>query len=202
MSINQLQTIEHYITGTRYVQIADGIEAAIAAGKVAAGERLPTVRRLASALGVSPTTVSAAFAALKRRGLLVTSGRRGTAVSLRPPVSSRVGPDLPVPDGVLNLAGGSPNPQLLPALAPALAKIDSSPHLYSTEVVDAELERLARRSFAASGVKASAISVTSGALDGLERVLLAHLRPGDRVAVEDPGFTGVLHLLASMGLLV
>ncbi len=202
MSINPLQTIDHYITGTRSVQIADGIEAAIAAGKLAAGERLPTVRRLADALRVSPTTVSAAFAALKRRGLLVTSGRRGTSVSLRPPVSSRLGPDLPVPDGVLNLAAGNPNPQLLPDLARALRKIDNTPHLYSTEVVDPELERLARRSFAASGVEADAISVTSGALDGLERVLLAHLRPGDRVAVEDPGFTGVLHLLASMGLLV
>ena len=83
MTINPLQTIAHYITGTRSVQIADGIEAAIAAGDLAAGEHLPTVRAFADALGVSPTTVSAAFAKLKRRGLLQTSGRRGTAVSLQ-----------------------------------------------------------------------------------------------------------------------
>ena len=123
-------------------------------------------------------------------------------MSLRPPVSVRVGADLPLSDGVVNLAAGNPDPRLLPSLAPALRKIDSAPHLYTTEVVDPELERLARKSFAASGVDADAISVTSGALDGIERVLLAHLRPGDRVAVEDPGFTGVLHLLASMGLVV
>ena len=202
MPIDQLQTIEHYITGTGAVQIADGIEAAIVGGDLAPGEKLPTVRRLADDLAVSPTTVSAAFAALKRRGLLVTQGRRGTSVSLRPPVSSRVGADLPVPDGVLNLAAGNPDPQLLPRLGPALSRIDTEPHLYTTEVVDPTLERLARKSFAASGVDADAISVTSGALDGIERVLLAHLRPGDRVAVEDPGFTGVLHLLASMGLVV
>ncbi len=202
MTINRVQSIQHYITGSRSVQIADGIEAAIASGDLAPGEKLPTVRGLADDLGVSPTTVSASFAALKRRGLLVTSGRRGTAVSLRPPVSSRVGADLPVPEGVLNLAAGNPNPQLLPDLAPALHAIDTSPHLYTTEVVDAELERLAHKSFAASGVNADAISVMSGALDGVERVLLAHLRPGDRVAVEDPGFTGVLQLLASMGLVV
>ena len=200
MTINPLQSIAHYITGPRAVQIADGIEAAIAAGDLAAGEKLPTVRALADGLGVSPTTVSAAFAKLKPRGLLVTSGRRGTAVSLRPAVSVRVGPDLAVPDGVVNLAAGNPDPRLLPGLAKALRAIDTTPHLYSTEVVHPELERLARKSFAASGVAADAINVTSGALDGIERILLAHLRPGDRVGVEDPGFTGVLHLLASLGL--
>jgi DNA-binding transcriptional MocR family regulator len=44
------------------------------------------------------------------------------------------------------------------------------------------------------------VAVTSGALDGVERVLREHLRTGDRVLVEDPCFTGISDLLASLAL--
>jgi DNA-binding transcriptional MocR family regulator len=54
--------------------------------------------------------------------------------------------------------------------------------------------------FAADGIAAGPIAVTSGSLDAIERLLREHSRPGDRVAVEDPTFPALLDLLASIGL--
>jgi DNA-binding transcriptional MocR family regulator len=188
----------HNITGGNAVEIAASVESAVRDGALGPGAQLPTVRGLAERLRVSPTTVAAAYRTLRQRGLVVASGRRGSAVSPHPPVGVRA-PQV-VPAHALDLASGNPDPDLLPPLAPALRSINASPVLYGDDVCEPELIRQAKRVLAADGVPVESVTIVSGALDGIERALVAWLRPGDKVAVEDPGFPAVFHLLSALGL--
>lgn len=174
--------------------IAASIENGIREGAFAPGGRLPTVRELAVELGVSPATIAAAFRSLRLRGLLTGEGRRGTRVAHRPalPTGTRVA----VATGLRNLADGNPDPALLPRL-PALPR--AAVRLYGEPAADPDLARLIRERLDAEGIPGE-IAVVSGGLDGIERILLAHLAVGDRVAVEDPGFSGLLDLLGALGL--
>ena len=105
------------------------------------------------------------------------------------------------PEGAINLADGNPDPELLPPLRPILAKIAGEHQLYGGETNRPKLVELARRAFKRDHVPALEVAVVSGAIDAIERVLQAHLSPGDIVAVEDPSYTGVLDLIAAMGMI-
>ena len=63
-----------------------------------------------------------------------------------------------------------------------------------------ELAQLSREQLRADGIAADSACIVSGALDAIERVLDAHLRPGDRVAVENPGYAALFDLLRARGL--
>ena len=186
------------LTGTTTSGIAAGVEAAIREGRLAPGATLPPIRTLATELRVSPMTVASAYRELRRRGLVVASGRRGTRVSHRPPLPVRT--RIFVPPGARDLASGNPDPALLPALADGLAHLDTTPRLYLEEGKLPELVELAAAQLAADGITTPTLAFVAGALDGVERVLQAHLRPGDTVAVEDPGFVRAYDLLRPLGL--
>lgn len=64
-----------------YLQIRDRIVAAIARGELVASDRLPSVRALASDLGVNLHTVNKAYAVLRDEGFLTMRGRAGAVVS-------------------------------------------------------------------------------------------------------------------------
>lgn len=162
------------------------------------------MRELAVELGVNPNTVAAAYRSLRDRGVIETAGRRGSRVRPRPATTSREAIGVDVPEGVRDLATGNPDPALLPSFRAALAAVsvqyEQQSMFYGAPLVSAPLARLAQAQLAADGVPKGPIAVVSGALDGVERVLAAHLRPGDVVAVEDPGWGGLLDLIPALGL--
>ncbi|MFG2133342.1 aminotransferase class I/II-fold pyridoxal phosphate-dependent enzyme [Streptomyces sp. NPDC048751] len=195
---------DYPIKGRRAAEISASVESAVGAGELEPGQLLPPMRELADKLGVNPNTVAAAYRMLRERGVIETAGRRGSRVRSAPATTSREFIRLDVPEGVRDLASGNPDPTLLPPLAPAFAEAaaqgDRQPVLYGDAPVEPELAREARARLDADGVPAGPVAVTSGALDAIERVLAAHLRPGDTVAVEDPGWGSVMDLVPALGL--
>jgi GntR family transcriptional regulator len=67
-----------------YAQLDRGIRAAIAAGRLRPGDRLPTVRQLAVELRINANTVAKVYAELERAGVLATQRGIGTFVRDNP----------------------------------------------------------------------------------------------------------------------
>src|SRR5689334_25032578 len=67
-----------------YAQIERALRAAIASGRLAAGDQLPTVRQMAVDLRVNANTVARVYADLEREGVLETRRGVGSFVSATP----------------------------------------------------------------------------------------------------------------------
>ena len=64
-----------------FEQLREQITAQVETGELRAGDRLPTVRRLAEDLGIAANTVARAYRTLEGDGLLEGRGRAGTFVA-------------------------------------------------------------------------------------------------------------------------
>ncbi|TDE15774.1 aminotransferase class I/II-fold pyridoxal phosphate-dependent enzyme [Jiangella asiatica] len=190
------------IAGRTSRDIADSVESAIERGELAPAQPLPSVRGLAARLGVSPSTVSAAYRDLRLRGIVTSEAGRATRVGVRRAPQARHYGSVPV--GVRDLSDGNPAPDLLPDVGVALAAMRVPRFRYGAPTVLPELAAVADEQFgdlpAALRSSAGPVVVVGGAMDGVERVLGSRARPNDRVAVEDPGYPGVLELVRAMGM--
>lgn len=180
--------------------LAHAVSRAIGDGVLAPGDRLPPIRTVAEQLGLSPTTVSAAWATLARSGTIQTRGRRGTVVMEHHDVGPsryRRALDVGTPFA-LDLSTGTPDPELLPDLRPALRRIERAvqPSRYLDDPVLPALAELLRADWPFEPAR---LMVVDGAMDALELIVAAHVRFGDRVAVEDPFFPPLLDLLEAVG---
>jgi DNA-binding transcriptional MocR family regulator len=190
---------QYRITGDTAAELVESVERAVAAGELTPGERLPSIRRLALEVGLSPVTVAAGLAELRRRGVVVSEPRRGTRIGERPPLGSARAA-VPVPPGARDLSLGNPDPSLLPDLARALTHTELPVRLYGEPAALPELAALAAKQLREDDIAGATPCIVSGALDGIERVIDAHLRAGDRVAVENPGYVALFDLLRARGL--
>ena len=64
-----------------YAQLVERIQRKIVSGQYRPGEKLPSVRDLATVAAVNPNTMQKAFAELERSGLIVTQRTSGRTVT-------------------------------------------------------------------------------------------------------------------------
>lgn len=179
------------ITGTTAAEIADSVRSLRERGMLAPGDALPPVRELAGALGVNRNTAVAAYRQLAQAGLVVSKGRRGTLIA----GADQVAQEGVAADTVLHdIGSGNPDARLIPDPTPALSRIVGRPVLYGEPVIDQGLEQWARDWILADLPRDDLrITVTSGAVDAVERLLAQALMRDDAVALEDPCFLASIH---------
>jgi len=183
--------------------IAAAIHRLIRSGALVEGDRLPTVRVLAADLGVSPTTVSAAWQALGSVGAVHARGRAGTFVRdlTEPEGPTRFRGIAAHPDAAgLDLSTGTSDPDLLPPLRESLVRVTEQHGPWTTSYLDdpvlPELEAHLRTTWPFAP---ELLTVVDGALDALSRIVDITVRLGDRVVIEDPAFPPLIDMLERAG---
>ena len=179
------------IAGTTAAEIADSVRALRERGMLRPGDALPPVRELAGLLGVNRNTAVAAYRQLAQAGLVISKGRGGTLIA----GAAHVAQEGIAADTVLqDIGSGNPDPRLIPDPTAALAGIVGRPVLYGEPVIDPGLEQWAREWMLADLPRDDLrITVTSGAVDAVERLLAQALMRDDAVALEDPCFLASIH---------
>ncbi len=210
-------------------KIAAHFAAAIAAGQLAPGERLPTIRAVAAQWQVPRAVAHAAYRQLQERGLVSATVGRGTIVS---PASTTAGPagdplaraaraalhafesasaNAAPPSSIAIVADFA---QFLPDSAAfavdefrvSIEQVlrERGPELlgYGNPTGDEELRRmLVQRAQATDpDARADDLLITSGAQQGIDLVLRTFTAPGDAVVVPVPCYHHLFGLLASHGL--
>ena len=64
-----------------YEQVCDGLRRLIVSGAIADGDKLPSVRALATQLAINPNTIQRAYAELEAEGYIYSVAGRGSFVS-------------------------------------------------------------------------------------------------------------------------
>jgi DNA-binding transcriptional MocR family regulator len=192
-----------------YRQLADAIAERIASGELAGGDRLPPQRRIAQALHINLTTVTRAFSALQRRGLVASRPGRGTIVVPAHANEAASFKSAPVEgSGFVDLSVNRPaTPAYLEVLAtilPRLSKDRRYPALQDYH--PAEGPAWARAAAAAwlapvaGDGSAARVVLADGAQHGLACVLAGIARPGNVVLADAVTYQGINALCRSLGL--
>lgn len=205
--------------GTRTVEVMDAIRQRMADRRLSPGDRLPSIRRFATAMGVSPSTVVEAYDRLAADGVIRSRPGSGFYVSgtLPPLALAEAEPrrdraidpfwvsrqsldadaDMLKPGCGWLPADWMPNAALRRALRRLAHADDSVLADYGSTRGSPALRRLLARQFAEEGIAVGAeqILLTGSGTQAIDLICRFLLRPGDAVLVDDPCYFNFQALL-------
>src|SRR3954447_10992014 len=191
-------------SGPAYAALARALRLLVLDGRLPLRTRLPGERELAEALGVSRTTATAAYAALREEGFLAS--RRGSGSWTQLPADAGAAPIAdPSGEDVIDLscdACAAPEGALHAALVAASAELPR--HLPGPGYDAAGLPSLRAAiadGFTARGLPTTSeqVFVTAGALHAFTLLLRVLAGPGDRVLTEHPTYAAALDAVRATG---
>lgn len=178
----------------RYLAIADAIARDLAVGRLRAGDRLPTHRELARALGVTVGTVSRGYAESERRGLTHGEVGRGTFLRSATAADAWPAPEPAEPTAVdLCLSLPVRLPEEAELLAETLREIAADPRAagrllaYRPETAAPHQLGVAAEWLGRLGLSTSAdrLLVTAGSQHALNVVMASVFQPGQVLLTEE-----------------
>ncbi|MFG2089998.1 MULTISPECIES: PLP-dependent aminotransferase family protein [unclassified Spirillospora] len=200
-----------------YAALARSVRALVLDGRLALRTRLPAERDLAAALGVSRTTVTAAYDRLRDEGYIESRQGAGSWTVLPPirmspaetrstPPGGRFGKAHPVPDDPAFIDLGCATPGAPAVFGEAVAAaVDELPRYSSGPGYEpaglASLRQVIADRYTARGVptRSDQIIVTTGAQHALTLLSQALIEAGDAVMVERPTYPHALEGLRRRG---
>lgn len=192
-------------SGPAYQDLADALRGLTRTGTLPLGTRLPGEREVADVLGVSRTTVSAAYDLLRAGGFVVSRRGSGTTTTLPADAADRAPAALgTVDDGLVDMSAAAPTapPQLAAACAAALDRLPrhTSSSGYAPLGLPALRAAIADR-YTRRGLPTTPdqVLVTTGAQQGLHLLVGALAGAGDRVVVEHPTYPHAIEAVRLAG---
>jgi DNA-binding transcriptional MocR family regulator len=197
--------------GPLFARLADALARASERAALPAGATLPAERVLAAELGVSRTTVVAAYRELRERGLAAT--RHGSGTVLRNAVAGPAGASSPALAGLLARTDATAPVIDLSVGAPELDGVVEGLRLDGADLARhapghgyqpqgwAELRALVAEMLARRGAPTTPeeVLITVGAQEAISLAVALVAADGRRIAVEAPGYPGALDAIARAG---
>ena len=191
--------------GPRYLAIAAAIEADIAAGRLAPGDRLPPQRELAHRLGLDFTTVARGYVEAGKRGLTESVVGRGTFVRRKAMVRGEAGPRRSRADFTMNMPPEPDDPALLARMRQGFASVAEDLDALlryqgfggSPLDLDAATSWLGRRALVPAQERVFLTPGAHGAMVGIFSLLA---KAGETILCEAITYPGVRAVCAQLGL--